>query len=67
MIVAADNGVMNAVDLMVDTVGIDLLIEQLTKLKADQSKRHIHIEIGLGSPLGHERVFGEIILVWIGE
>jgi len=70
MIIIARNEVGNAIDLMVDAAGVDLLIERLTKLKADTSKSHLHLDepdVSVTSPYGHTEVFGGIILDWIGE
>jgi hypothetical protein len=63
VIVAAENGVLNAIDLMVDAAGADYLINCLQRIKAKAG--HIHINANLTSPFGHQKVYPEIILDWL--
>ena len=70
MIVIADNGTLNAIDLMVDAAGIDVLIERLVELKKSTTKHHVHVEepyVTMTSPVGHSKVFGGLVLVWVDE
>ncbi|WFU16613.1 hypothetical protein [Bradyrhizobium sp. CB3481] len=70
MIVIADNGTLNAIDLMVDAAGVDVLIDRLTQLKNSSMKHHLHLEdphVGMISPAGHRKIFGGLVLVWIDE
>ncbi|MGJ4903534.1 hypothetical protein ACQR10_11230 [Bradyrhizobium sp. HKCCYLRH2060] len=67
MIIAVWNEVLGGVDLMVDTDGVDVLIDQLTRLKT-QNRNHLHIyDVGLTSPWGHKQVAKQIVINWIGE
>ena len=63
LIVVAENGVLNAIDLMVDEAGADFLIERLQEMK--RRKSHLHIETDPVSPYGHPKVYPEIILTWV--
>ena len=63
MIVAAENGVVDAIDLMVDPAGADHLIKLLQKIK--EKPGHFHIGTDQISPYGHKKVYPEIILGWI--
>lgn len=68
MIIVAANGVLNALDLMVDAEGADLLIDRLKAIR-ERPPSHIHImspEVHGKSPYGHEPTFPEIIVTWIG-
>jgi len=70
MIIIARNEAGNAIDLMLDAAGVDLLIERLSKLRSDTSRSHLHLDepdVGKTSPYGHSEIFGGIILSWIGE
>ena len=63
MIVGAGNGVLNAIDLMVDAAGADYLIDLLQEVK--DKPGHFHIETDQRSPYGHKKVYPEIILDWV--
>lgn len=62
-IVVAENGVLNAIDLMVDEKGADFLIERLQEMK--RRKSHLHVETDPVSPYGHAKVYPEIIISWV--
>jgi hypothetical protein len=67
MVVVAYNETLKAIDLMVDEQGADLLIQRLTKIKERSVSSHTHIDCEMQSPYGHETVYPEIVLQWIGN
>ncbi|HEV7691211.1 MAG TPA: hypothetical protein VGO52_10325 [Hyphomonadaceae bacterium] len=70
MFVVVHNDVSDAIHLLLDEAGVDLLIARLQELKKDQT--HTHLIAGRDyvfepSPWGHKKVFGELTLDWAGD
>jgi hypothetical protein len=72
MIVAVHNDVLNSIDLMVDEEGANTLIDVLQRVK---SQGHIHLwsdpelggDLSPTSPYGHDKVYQELVVGWIGD